>query len=310
MLPLSDASEAHSRLEAGETTGKLVLEHRPRSIGDVRQRGGMPGETSPVPIPKMPIPNRYAARALTSVNSTLHIVRCTLRPIAAKRLGARSILPRAVFLQRGDSVVATVRTCSPQESVSRDVGVRPVLREYLEQHELADSDATLIEELGHCQGRVRIDLATVSGVLHGYEIKSNRDRLSRLSSQAAIYSRVLDRVTLVVGSKHIEAALRLVPRWWGVLLVRVGSNGVWLDPRRPAAENPDQDPRALVELLWRDEALALLACHNAAAGVLRAETDRMGSRVRGSRSAADPGSGPIQAQGSDSDLNVRVTSVM
>ena len=107
----------------------------------------------------------------------------------------------------------------------------------------------------------------MSSVLHGYEIKSNRDRLSRLPSQAATYNRVLDYVTLVVGSRHIKAALPLVPRWWGVLLVRASIKGVSLDPWRPAAENPGQDPRALVELLWRDEALELLECHNAAAGV-------------------------------------------
>lgn len=52
-----------------------------------------------------------------------------------------------------------------------------------------------------------------------------------------------------------------------MLLIRDGIDGVFLDPFRPAAENPDQDPRALVELLWRDEALELLARHNAAAGV-------------------------------------------
>ena len=145
--------------------------------------------------------------------------------------------------------------------------MRPALRTYLEQQELAHPDTLLIEELGLCQGQARIDLATVSGVLHGYEIKSNRDRLTRLASQAATYSRVLDRVTLVVGPKHIEAALQLVPGWWGVLLVRGSVEALTLDPFRPAAENPDQDPRALVELLWRDEALELLAYHNAVAGV-------------------------------------------
>ena len=167
----------------------------------------------------------------------------------------------------GVSVVAPARTGAAQESVNRDVGVRPALRTYLDQQEPARSDTTLIEELGLCQGRARIDLATVSGVLHGYEIKSNRDRLSRLASQAETYSRVFDRVTLVVGTKHVKAGLQLVPRWWGVLLVRGGIEGALLDPLRPADENPDQDPRALVELLWRDEALELLADHNAAAGV-------------------------------------------
>ena len=149
----------------------------------------------------------------------------------------------------------------------RDAEVRPALRRYLRRDKSAYADTLLIEELGLCQGQARIDLLTVSGLLHGYEIKSNRDRLTRLASQAATYSRVLDRVTLVVCPRHIRAALQLVPKWWGVLLVRGSAEAVSLDPFRPAGENPDQDPRALVELLWRDEALELLAHHNAQAGV-------------------------------------------
>ena len=152
------------------------------------------------------------------------------------------------------------------EPVIRDAEVRPALRTYLEL-ELACPDTLLIEELGLCQGQARIDLATVSGVLHGYEIKSPRDRLTRLAAQAATYSRVLDRVTLVVGPQHVEAALPLIPGWWGVLLLGGSFDALTLHPFRPAADNPDQDPRSLVQLLWRDEALELLAYHNGAAGV-------------------------------------------
>ena len=148
-----------------------------------------------------------------------------------------------------------------------DAEVRPALRTYLEQQASACPNTLLIEELGLCQGQARIDIAAVSGLLHGYEIKSTRDRLTRLASQAATYGRVLDRVTLVVGPHHIAAALQLVPGWWGVLVVHGSVEAVALEPFRPAAENPDQDPRALAELLWRDEALDLLEERNAAAGV-------------------------------------------
>ncbi|WP_419949988.1 sce7726 family protein [Candidatus Palauibacter sp.] len=167
----------------------------------------------------------------------------------------------------GDHLPSQATRSRIREPAVRDPEVRPALRRYLQQEESADSNSLVIEELGLCQGAARIDLLTVSGVLHGYEIKSNRDRLTRLVSQAATYSRVLDRVTLVVCPRHFEAGVKLVPGWWGVLLVRAGAGGIAIDPIRPAARNPDQDPRALVELLWRDEALELLAHHNAAAGV-------------------------------------------
>ena len=99
------------------------------------------------------------------------------------------------------------------ESEIRDAEVRPALRAYLDQRQSAHPDTLVVEELGLCQGRARIDLATVSDVLHGYEIKSPRDRLTRLTSQAATYDRVFDRVTLVVGPQHVASALKLVPRW-------------------------------------------------------------------------------------------------
>ena len=154
-----------------------------------------------------------------------------------------------------------------RESPLRDAEVRPALLKYLQRETSAYRSMVLIEELGLCQGEARIDVLTVSGVLHGYEIKSNRDRLTRLASQAATYNRVLDRVTLVVCPRHVEAALQLIPEWWGVLLASGSFEAVSLTAIRPAAQNPDQDPRALVELLWRDEALELLASHDATAGV-------------------------------------------
>ena len=47
----------------------------------------------------------------------------------------------------------------------------------------------ILDELGICRGRVRIDLTVVNGLLHGYEIKSERDTLARLETQADLYGR-------------------------------------------------------------------------------------------------------------------------
>ena len=85
-----------------------------------------------------------------------------------------------MFLQNGGSVVAAVRPGSAQESIGRDAEVRPALRAYLEEQELACPDTALIEELGFCQGRARIDLATVSGVVSAQD--SGSDRNFRLTS--------------------------------------------------------------------------------------------------------------------------------
>jgi hypothetical protein len=128
-------------------------------------------------------------------------------------------------------------------------------------------DTRFIEELGLCRGQVRIDLAVVNGVLHGYEIKSDRDRLDRLSSQAEVYGMVVDCATIVVGPRHLEEVLRMVPDWWGVLQVIGAGDSVRIEAVRSSRENPGQVSRAVAELLWREEALALLESRRAAHGV-------------------------------------------
>src|SRR4051812_12498776 len=81
-------------------------------------------------------------------------------------------------------------------------------------------DTALVEELGMCRGQVRIDVAVVNGCLHGYEIKSDRDSLRRLRGQVAIYGRVLDRASLVVGTRHLDDAIVAVPEWWEVQIAQ------------------------------------------------------------------------------------------
>ena len=117
-----------------------------------------------------------------------------------------------------------------------------------------------MEELGLCRGRVRVDLALINGHLHGYEIKSDRDTLTRLDIQAEIYMKVFDRLTIVVGRKHLSSVCSRLPEWWGILQAIQGGGGRvvrFRNLRRPTL-NPQRDPRSLAELLWRDDAIRLL----------------------------------------------------
>jgi hypothetical protein len=137
-----------------------------------------------------------------------------------------------------------------------------VLREHARE-----PDTVVVDELGLCRGSVRVDVAAVNGILHGYEIKSDRDSLHRLDGQVEVYSKVLDRATLVVGPRHIETASQMVPDWWGILLVQGEAEAPTLKMVRRGRKNRGVDARALVELLWLDDALALLEAHGAARGV-------------------------------------------
>jgi len=148
-----------------------------------------------------------------------------------------------------------------------DADIRPALRMRLRSGPAFDDDTAIIEELGICRGQVRIDLAVVNGTIHGYEIKSERDSLRRLAAQAAVYSRVLDHVTVVVAARHVAHALTIIPSWWGVLRFESAAGSLRFVCMRRGRMNPGLDSRALVELLWLDDSIALLEKHNSARGV-------------------------------------------
>lgn len=160
----------------------------------------------------------------------------------------------------------------------------PELRDALKRRVLVrhqhDPETRVIDELGLAHGTSRIDIAVVNGQLHGIEIKSDRDRLVRLESQMAAYNAVLDRVTLVVGARHVEAALQAVPTWWGVMLAQVGPRGgIHFQSLQRARRNPAVEPLAVAELLWRDEALTLLEQLGAARGLSGARRAALYTRL-------------------------------
>lgn len=141
----------------------------------------------------------------------------------------------------------------------KDPEIRHKLRARLVKAHAAEQDTLIIDELGLCSGLVRADLVVVNGSLAAFEIKSERDTLARLQEQVRIYSRVFDRATIVLGARHIEAAMQQVPTWWGIESAqRRGRTGVRFSVIRPPRSNPSPDPHALAQLLWRNEVLDIL----------------------------------------------------
>jgi hypothetical protein len=160
----------------------------------------------------------------------------------------------------GEAVLAD-KSVIPGDSL-----IREALLTRLQGQYRGEVNTVFVHELGLLKGQVRVDLAVVNGVLHGYEIKSDRDTLRRLSAQVARYGQVLDRATLVVGTRHVEQALALVPPWWEVLVAKVVRGKIRLVRQRRGLRNRTRDPRALVELLWLDHALALVEARGGARG--------------------------------------------
>ncbi|NBC40450.1 sce7726 family protein [Corallococcus exiguus] len=150
----------------------------------------------------------------------------------------------------------------------RDIDVRHAIWEQLRAEHADDDDTRLLDEFGLEHGDVRVDVVVINGEIHGYELKSERDTLTRLPRQVTAYSAALDRATLVVAEGHLAKASALVPEWWGLSIAHsVEGRAVRVEAHRLAARNPEQQMISVARLLWRPEALALLEQAGAARGV-------------------------------------------
>jgi hypothetical protein len=149
----------------------------------------------------------------------------------------------------------------------RDRDIRAELTAWVHAQHADDPSTSFVPELGLQAGRVRVDLAVVNGSVHGYEIKSAADTLARLPAQAAGYSEVCDYVTIVATRDHLPQIRRIVPKWWGIVQVSLRVGKVELRASRQARRNPGRNAFAVAQLLWRDEALALLAEHQLDHGI-------------------------------------------
>jgi len=141
----------------------------------------------------------------------------------------------------------------------KDQKIRELLLPFVQQEHRTTSTPLLIEEFAIYGGAIRADLAALNGVSHGYEIKSDSDTLQRLPDQVSAYSSVFERATLVSGPKHLGAALKIIPAWWGVVEVRDKNCSLSLQRVRDSEANPSPDGIAIASLLWKPEALRLLA---------------------------------------------------
>lgn len=147
---------------------------------------------------------------------------------------------------------------------SNEHAIRVALKSRYLRHHHGRNDVLMIDELGLAHAQSRVDLAVFNGYLHGYEIKSAADTLDRLPRQLAIYSHALQKLTMVVATRHLDAAAMIVPDWCGLIEVIAGSRGgMTFASHRRARVNPGIDPFMLAHLLWRPEVQHLLRLRGA-----------------------------------------------
>ncbi|MFA5729684.1 MAG: sce7726 family protein [Candidatus Paceibacterota bacterium] len=146
--------------------------------------------------------------------------------------------------------------------------LRIILEKDLEKYRTENKHpAQIFEEFGVKHGIARIDIAVINGIMHGYEIKSDKDTLNRLREQMKEYNTVFDKLTLVVGKHHLYNAINIVPDWWGIVVAKIDSNNeIVFNTIREAEKNKEQVGSSIAQLLWREEALQILEKRNKATG--------------------------------------------
>lgn len=105
-------------------------------------------------------------------------------------------------------------------------------------------------------GSSKADLVILNGTASVYEIKSERDSLSRLKQQIEDYRKVFAVVNVISGENHIESVKNLVDEDVGILSL---SERYEIRTVREAAVVPEKvSPTMIFESIRRDEAVMIL----------------------------------------------------
>lgn len=139
---------------------------------------------------------------------------------------------------------------------TNDLMIRNALEKRLLITRKNDPSTIIIPEVEICMGFARADIMMVNGILHGFEIKSDRDTLERLKHQVGYYEQVFEKITIVVGEKYSDEVQKIVPDYWGIVVASFFKNEkVKLSNIQIAKKNKFIDPYSLVQMLWKNEVL-------------------------------------------------------
>lgn len=105
-------------------------------------------------------------------------------------------------------------------------------------------------------GSCKADVAILNGTATVYEIKSERDSLTRLETQIAAYRSFFAKVYVIAGENHIEGIYELAPRDVGVMLLTARHS---IKTVREAKDMPERtSPVSIFESIRTDEAKRIL----------------------------------------------------
>ncbi|WP_425459366.1 sce7726 family protein [Flexivirga caeni] len=157
--------------------------------------------------------------------------------------------------------------CSPTSIILMIAVTEDEIRSVVHDTVACDDASRLVVDEFVIGERGRIDIAVIGDHLVGYELKSDRDTLTRLPRQMDVFGDVFDFCVLVVTTRHLSKARQILKRGWGLAVVdRTPDDGLSYQQVRQANQRRSVDTVALALLLWRDELLHALDALGQAGG--------------------------------------------
>jgi hypothetical protein len=117
----------------------------------------------------------------------------------------------------------------------------------------------VLQELHVHNGKAIADVVTLHSEAHCYEIKGATDRIERITAQGAYYNAAFRRITLVTTECNLRRAVRLVPRFWGIMVAIANGATVRFRHVRAARLNPIFEKQSAAMTLWKSEMLELVS---------------------------------------------------
>lgn len=122
-----------------------------------------------------------------------------------------------------------------------------------------DSSSLIFEEVGILKGKSIVDIAIFNqNFFQAFEIKSGSDSSQRLQNQIDSYAQVFDSITLITEQNQALKIMPLIPKYWGIIIVDKKYNNVIFDMLRLPKKNTLIQKKAIIDLLWKDEAVKIL----------------------------------------------------
>lgn len=116
----------------------------------------------------------------------------------------------------------------------------------------------VIEELRVHNGNAIADVVAIYKDAHCFEIKGDGDKIERILEQGQFYNHVFKKITLVTTQKHLKKAIKISPKFWGIILAKSDGHKISLKYIRRATDNKGFNKKLALLTLWKSEMLSLV----------------------------------------------------